>query len=297
MKKHNLETFHFVDADEAMTVIHVNDQSQASDLTLYYCGISACEPGLTSRPAIREHYVIHYIIRGTGTLYVNGQEYHLHEKQAFLLSPGIVHKYVAGEDDPWEYMWVGFHGFNAATYLKMANLSSSNPVITYDKDDRVYNCLQEMVHTSDNYTLGARLKMQSLLYQFLADLIDNNTAELLPSSVTTQYNYVQKTLDYIQMYYMHDINVNKLAAYVNLNRSYLCSIFKKALDVSPQTYIAQYRINKACEFLQNPTYSISDISLMVGYKDYAVFQRSFKKMMNVSPKQYRSSLHTTEETE
>lgn len=293
MEQNNLAPFHHIYTDNTMKVIHVNDHAQASDLYMYYCGSSACEPGHNFGPAIREHYVLHYILKGKGTLYINGWEFALQEHQGFLLCPGIVSKYVASEEEPWEYIWVGFHGSNAAAYLKMANLSSDYPVFTYNKDNRVQECLQDMVQISDNYTFGAALKMQSLLYQLLADLVDNNTAQLIPSSVTTQYNYVRKALEYVQMHYMDDLNVNKLAEYVNLNRSYLCSIFKKALDLSPQTYITQYRINKACEFLQNPTYSITDISLMVGYKDYAVFQRSFKKVMNQSPKQYRSSLHIT----
>ncbi len=285
--------FHHIYTDETMKVIHVNDTAKSSELYMHYCGFSPCEPGHAFGPAIREHYVIHYIVRGHGTLYINGQEYALHENQGFLLCPGIVSKYIASDTDPWEYMWVGFHGSNAAAYLKMANLSSDNPVFSYDKDDRILNCLTDMIKTNDNYSFGADLKMQSLLYQLLADLADNNTAQNIPSSVTTQYNYVRKSLECIQINYMNDLNVNKLAEYVNLNRSYLCSIFKKALNISPQTYITQYRINKACEFLQDPTYSISDISLMVGYKDYAVFQRSFKKILDISPSQYRKSLHIT----
>ncbi len=289
--------FHHIYTDETMKVIHVNDHASTSDLYMYYCGVEPCEPGHTFGPAIREHYVIHYIVRGEGTLLINGQEYHLHENQGFLLCPGIVSKYIASDTSPWEYIWVGFHGSNAATYLKLANLSSDYPVFTYDKDDRIKNCLKEMVETSETYSYGANLKMQSLLYQFMADLVDNNTAQLTPSSITTQYNYVRKALECIQLNYMNDLNVNKLAEYVNLNRSYLCSIFKKALDTSPQTYITQYRINKSCEFLQNPTYSITDISLMVGYKDYAVYQRSFKKIMNMSPSDYRKSLHITSPNE
>lgn len=293
MEENILAPFHHIYTDENMKVIHVKDHAQASDLYMYYCGSSQCEPAHTFGPAIREHYVMHYIVKGTGTLYMNGQEYPLHQNQGFLLCPGIVSKYVASTDEPWEYIWVGFHGSNAAAYLKMANLSSDSPVFTYDKDDKIHTCLNDMIQLIDNYSFGAILKMQALLYQLLADLIDNNTAHLIPSSVTTQYSYVRKALEYVQLHYMNDLNVNKLAEYVNLNRSYLCSIFKKALDISPQTYITQYRINKACEFLQNPTYSITDISLMVGYKDYAVFQRSFKKVMNQSPKQYRNSLHIT----
>lgn len=284
---------HHIYTDGTMKVVHVNDNSKTSDLYMYYCGSSPCEPGHTFGPAIREHYVIHYILKGEGTLFINKQEYHLHQNQGFLLCPDIISKYQASDTDPWEYIWVGFHGLNASSYLRSANLTSDNPIFTYDKDERLKNCLTDMVNTNDSYTFGANLRMQSLLYQLFAELVDNNTALCKPSSATTQYNYVRKALECIQMNYMSDLNVNKLAEYVNLNRSYLCSVFKKILNTSPQTYIAQYRINRACELLKNPSYSISDISLMVGYKDYAVFQRYFKKVIGLSPNQYRKSLQET----
>jgi len=289
--------FHHIYTDDTMKVVHVNDNSKAADLFMYYCGSSPCEPGHTFGPAIREHFVIHYIVSGEGTLYINDKEYHLKEKQGFLLCPGIVSKYKASDTDPWEYIWVGFHGLNAASYLRSADLSADNPIFIYDKDDKLKSCMEEMVKTNEDYTFGANLRMQSLLYQLLAELVDNNTAQHKPSSSTTQYNYVRKALECIQMNYMNDLNVNKLAEYVNLNRSYLCSVFKKILNTSPQTYIAQYRMNKACELLKNQTYSISDISLMVGYKDYAVFQRYFKKTIGTSPNQYRKSLQQAAESD
>lgn len=282
--------YHHIYTDETMKVVHVNDNSKAADLYMYYCGSSPCEPGHTFGPAVREHYVIHYIISGEGTLFIDGQEYHLHKNQGFLLCPGIVSKYQASNTSPWEYIWIGFHGLNAASYLKSANLSTDNPVFTYDKDEKLKECLADMVKTYDNYSFGANLRMQSLLYQLFAELIDNNTAQRKPNTMTTQYNYVRKSLEFIQMNYMNDLNVNKLAEYINLNRSYLCTLFKKTLNTSPQTYIAQYRINRACELLKNPAYLISDISLMVGYKDYAVFQRYFKKIIGISPSQYRKTL-------
>ncbi|MCR4694472.1 MAG: AraC family transcriptional regulator [Pseudobutyrivibrio sp.] len=276
--------------DDTMKVVHVNDNSKSADLFMYYCGSSLCEKGHTFGPAIREHFVIHYIINGEGTLYINKTEYHLHKGQGFLLCPGVVSKYQASMTDPWEYVWVGFHGLNAASYLNSAGLSESNPVFTYDSDDRVLRCMEDMVRTNDSFNLGADLRLQSLLYQLLADLVDNNSSTTKEKSASNQYHYVRKALECIQMNYMNDLNVNSLAEELNLNRSYLSTIFKKVLNTSPQSYLSQYRINKACELLSDNDYPILDIALMVGFKDYATFQRSFKKIMDMSPGDYRKNL-------
>lgn len=278
---------HYFYTDEAVKSLLVNENFIASDLYMYYHGTSSCDPGHTFEPTVRDHYVFHYVTKGEGSLIIDNKEYALRENQGFLLCPGIESKYIASENNPLCFSWIGFHGLNALFYMKLANLTAENPIFTYYKDDQLKNCLYEMEKIQNNHSFGTSLRMQSYLYLIFSILIDNNTTQHVTSSKNTQYNYVRKSLEYIQENYMNDLNVNKLAEYMNLNRSYLCSIFKKILDTSPQNYIAQYRINKACDLLKNSSHSISDISLMIGYKDYAVFQRYFKKVTGQSPNQFR----------
>lgn len=280
-------SLHYFYTDTAVKSLLINENFAPTDIHMYYYGTSSCEPGHTFEPAVRDHYVFHYVTQGEGTLIIDNKEYDLLENQGFLLYPGANSKYIASETNPLCFSWIGFAGLNALFYIKLANISSENLIFTYDRDDQLRNCLREMEYLQNKQSLVTSLRMQSYLYLLFAILIENNTAQHVTNSKTTQYNYVRKSLEYIQENYMNDLNVNRLAEYMNLNRSYLCSIFKKILNTSPQTYIAQYRINKACDLLKNSSYSISDISLMIGYKDYAVFQRYFKKVTGLSPNQYR----------
>ncbi|MCR5255216.1 MAG: AraC family transcriptional regulator [Acetatifactor sp.] len=277
--------------DDTMKVIHVMDSAKSPDLYMRYCGMSACEPNHSFGPAMRDHYVIHYIVRGKGTLVIGKNEYHLGPNQGFLLCPNVVSHYRADAEDPWEYAWVGFHGLNAESYLNQASLNAENPVFTYDKDDVIKNCLVEMVNTYDNYKYGTNLRLQSLLYLLMSELIENATASASVEKLPLQHRYIQKAVSYIQMNYMEEtLTVSGLADYVGLDRSYLCSLFKKYLSTSPQSYIAKYRISRACELLENTDYSIGDVSRMIGYKDPVVFQKFFKNITGLSPSRYRKSV-------
>lgn len=275
--------------DDTMKVIHVNDNTKSSELYMNYSGASQCKPMHSFGPSVRDHFIIHYIVKGHGVLKIKDKEYSLGVHQGFLLCPGVVSVYTADAEDPWEYMWVGFNGLNAAEYLEQAGLNQENPIFTYDKDDTIKDCMSQMVSIYDDYKKGSRLRLQSLLYEFLAILIENFDFGSPAVESPLQYKYIQESLSYIHMNYMDNLSVTNLAEYVGLNRSYLCSLFKKYLNTSPQSYISQYRINKGCELLTGSSYTISEISMMLGYKDPVVFQKFFKNVTGMAPRTYRKT--------
>ena len=57
--------------------------------------------------------------------------------------------------------------------------------------------------------------------------------------------------------------------------------------ISPQEYLLDYRIRKACELLQNTDLPIAHIARSVGYEDSLYFSRLFKQHMKSSPSSYR----------
>jgi YesN/AraC family two-component response regulator len=99
--------------------------------------------------------------------------------------------------------------------------------------------------------------------------------------------YVRKAIDYIKANYYNKISISELAKLIGIDRIYLSSLFKETVQLSPQMYLVQYRINKACDLLDNPLLTISDISHSVGYSDPLLFSKMFKKIKGVSPSHYR----------
>lgn len=279
--------------DETMKVFHNNDNTNSPELYLYYCGISACPPGHIWGPAMREHYVIHYVLSGEGTLKLCGNSYQLKEKDGFLLSPGDISTYTASRENPWEYIWIGFHGLNANHYLQRARLSKENPVFHFTKGSQIRDCLLELIRISNETTPSTDLRIQSLLHLLFAELIDNAPHNSSGRSSTTKDLYIRKAVEYIQANYASRITVRILADYIGLDRSYLTTLFKEYLNVSPQTYITTFRLNKACTLLKATTISIAEVAVLSGYQDPVVFQKAFKNALGISPAKYRNQSSST----
>jgi YesN/AraC family two-component response regulator len=100
--------------------------------------------------------------------------------------------------------------------------------------------------------------------------------------------YIRESLSFIEQRYQDEISVEDIAAFCNLDRSYLGKVFRSVLDTSPQNFLIRFRINKSCELMKITDRTISEISSMVGYPNQFNFSRAFKHIMGQSPREWRN---------
>lgn len=259
------------------------------DLYLCYCGIEHCDPCHTYGPTERTEYLVHYILSGKGTFTTNGVTYHLSSHQAFLILPNETTVYTADKDQPWTYVWVGFDGEKAKTYLSYANLDETHRVCSFPYANLMFEQVQNMLNARE-LTYSNELKREGYLYLFLSYLIEHQS---LTNSVDKEFDYpyqthVNRAIQFIQDNYHKHIKIQALANHIGISRSCLTSSFKKALNMSPQSYLLSYRLDKACLLLKNTSLTINIIANNVGYDDPLAFSKLFKLHKGVSPTAYRS---------
>lgn len=263
------------------------DKPDHTDLNMYRCGIEDCNPGHSWGPALRDHYIIHYITGGKGTYSINNITYKLEKGWGFLIPPNTVINYQADMEDPWSYCWVGFHGLKAEVYLKRANISGEKPVFEYNRDSALRDCINQMIETKE-LKKSSDIKLLSLLYSFLALLVEASGTTADPDTgETRKEQYVKKAIDYIKINYTQKISINEVACGIGIDRSYLFSLFKEFLNMSPQEFLIKFRMDKACELMKNNSLSIGEISRSIGYEDQLLFSKTFKRLRGLSPKEYR----------
>lgn len=255
-----------------------------SNIYIHQCGQEICQPKHAYGPAVRDHYLIHFIITGKGTYHYNNQSYELKAHDIFLISPGDVTFYEADQDDPWHYVWVGFNGIKATNYLDLIGLSRNKPIYHAKNPEYLESCLHRIFESS-KLIRGGEVRMLGNLYLFLSMLIE----ETEPQTITnTNESYINMAVEYIEMNYARPATIQEVANHIGLNRSYFSDIFRKNVGISPQQFIIKYRINKACELLrQHPDISIGHIARSTGYTDQLAFSKIFKKEKGITPSELR----------
>ncbi|HIT63959.1 MAG TPA: AraC family transcriptional regulator [Candidatus Ventrimonas merdavium] len=260
------------------------------DITIYQYGYEQCVPNHTFGPGMRNHYLIHCILSGNGTYRTNDrereQEYHLHAGQAFLIEPNRLVHYFADGSTPWEYIWIEFDGMKAKEYLSEAGLSQAAPVYRASTEEGFQELSENLLYLINNPDI-LPAEVIGHTYLFFGSLIRNSrNSRRLPKNNIQDF-YVQSTVDFIENHYMEEISVEDMAQNLGLNRSYFSKVFKKATQKSPQDFLIQYRINKACELLRSTRMSVGQTAQLVGYHNPFHFTRAFKKLTNQSPQEWR----------
>lgn len=269
-------------AEERYSFKFKDTLKENAGLSVYNTGYEKCDSAHSWGPALRDHYLIHYVSAGKGNFMCNKQSYDLQAGNLFLISPGQLASYRADPLDPWEYCWVGFNGTDARRLVTMAGFSKAQPVLKYDDPELVAR-LMRITQVSGN-TPTHDAEMAGCLYLFLAQLISLNDRR---SSTDTHQEYVANALRFIQYNYANDIGVNDIAHYVGISRSQLYRAFLQSFDISPHNYLQKYRINEACSLLRSKKISIAEVAGSVGFNDPLYFSRVFKTIKACTPSEYQ----------
>ena len=256
-----------------------------TELNILSAGTQECEPEYKYGPAVRNHYLIHYILNGRGIFRFDGKTYPVKSGQAFLIEPGCVTYYEADSKNPWEYVWIGFDGSYVKGLLETADLSQFNPVFPTEFNPKLNNIFINLRNFIKDNTLDEMYALGSLV-QIFSCLADFNAHinKIYPKRTI----YVKRALDYIHNNLHFSVSVDELAKLLRLDRKYFCSIFKEETGYTPMQYIISLKVSRASELLLKTSFSVGEIACSVGYEDLFTFSRMFRSQTGMSPSQFRS---------
>lgn len=230
-------------------------------------GHEDCEPGHSYGPAIRTHWLLHYVVSGYGCYTRDEQTYKVGPGQIFVIPPYLKTYYEADEKRPWEYIWIGF-----TTDMSMNIFSAS--VISCKEAGSIF---QEMCTCSEMKN-GRSAFLTGCLWKLASLLLEKNN--YTPS-------HIDEALHCMHSEYATGITIQQIADRLNLNRSYFFSIFKKYVGISPSEYLIHLRLEKAAELMRVFDETPTVAATSVGYDNIYHFSKAFKKRYGMSPREYR----------
>lgn len=249
-------------------------------LNLYYGGWEICCPMHTFGPAIRQHYLIHYVTRGKGRLWMNDTCYVIEKDTMFLIRPGITCVYQADKDDPWEYCWICIDGYDVENMLNNSGFDKVNPLFFDKSNGEVRNAMLNFIFYFSKYKNNEYMLL-SRLYNIFGHM------KIQMKKQQAKSIHVEKAIDYIYENYYKSITIIDIANYLGIDRTYLYRLFKEEYNMSPQKYLLNFRLKAAMNKLEGGNMSIAEIAYSCGFNDASAFCHQFKKVYKDTPLNYR----------
>ena len=127
------------------------------------------------------------------------------------------------------------------------------------------------------------------LHDFLCQRIRHYFQSLIFNQ--SEHPVIFQIKEYIrQNFAVPTLSVPDISQYANRSSSYICTLFKNETGQTINQYLTDYRIKMSKQFLSDPRYRIADISAKVGYSDGNYYSKAFRKIVGLSPSEYREKM-------
>ncbi len=230
-----------------------------------------------------------YCLDGEGELTLDGHKQIVRTGDILLLPKGISHDYKARPSNPWTIYWVHFHGHHAAEFVQHLALPKKDhpsAVMPLGIHSRLAGDFEALLEVREStYNINAYINAANQLRQIMTHI-----ALLQPLARHKQSGDgldIERVHSLMQARIHEQLDLDTLAETVNLSKYHFVKKYKEVTGTTPINHFIQLKIERACHLLDTTNNSINEIAFAVGYEDAYYFSRIFKKLMGVSPSQYR----------
>lgn len=171
---------------------------------------------------------------------------------------------------------------------------NNNEVFCIQLNDNEIKTILSYVYDINRECNKADIRIENIIINSLVNLLIESTRiyELSQSPhVRTEHNAAVILQQYMKTNLDSKITLEALAKQVHLAPAYLSRYFKEETGETISEYLFCIRIERATELLRTTSYSITEICNFCGYSSMGNFQRYFKKLVHMSPSEYRKKYH------
>lgn len=244
---------------------------------------------LTKKKEKRLHHFIYYggflVLSGRGRyISQDGQEWELAPGDFVQRRPGVKHTTIVEGNEPWLEFYVCMGPLMYRTLGEMGMINTTDPILkTKVSPMMLHQCIQLLTR----FKQATEKEVKHLLINIQSFLFHVNSLHQKLNITSHEDRCVELLCESLSHCFDKKIDLKKEAKNYNMSYEKLRKLFKDKIGVSPHQYFITKRINEAQSMLHDPSLSIAEIAAKLGFYDAYAFSNQFKKIVGISPKQFR----------
>lgn len=240
---------------------------------------------------IQTNLNILFLLDGAMTVEYYDEKYQLQKDDILLISPGIPFAITECRN--------ALYGLACFSTNTVAQITSSRNMIFHCNSitdvEKSYDGLREVfleltreyakrTHQTKAYTDSLMLKLLDILVE-----------EFQVKNIGTKEDFsetdkrMKEMMQYILANLDQELSLNDLAEQMFVSPSTLSRVFKKSTGQYFADFVLEMRVKNAMNLLAHTEQNVTQIALTCGFTNSASFNRAFKKLVNMTPIEYRNN--------
>lgn len=282
---------------KGLTVINLNVGNIGIKVSLN--GFSKIVDKTTSSTHSHANFEYHYVVKGNSKLKLDNDVLSVNENNSILVFPDKFHKFIKtdAQSNVLSFSFVLKKSKRGTDYYKfIEDKIRKSDYIFFEQGQEITDLIYKIISIVYSKNIFVLEQMRSLFIMFFTKIFNQMIEKNCDSSkeITTQEydTRIYVIEEYFNEHYMENISLNNLSKILYLGTQQTDRIIKKIYGVGFKNRLTKIRIKSAIELLNETNKTINEISELVGYNSYNGFYSAFKKIMGISPEEYRKNKST-----
>ncbi|WP_338552714.1 AraC family transcriptional regulator [Paenibacillus sp. KS-LC4] len=200
----------------------------------------------------------------------------------------------------WSYLFFSpeelFHSSFKSAYSSfepnLLRMQGKNYILNKEQYPKVYTLATSIVEELQQQKPYYQESAYGLLLSLYIELIRIHSATEIGAEQEAEHSMkndfvISPALEYMMTNYMTSITIDFLAELCHLSTTHFRRKFHEIMGSAPLDFLNSTRIEEACKLLKSSDASILSISEQVGFHSISSFNRSFSRLMEATPKEWR----------
>lgn len=243
---------------------------------------------------------IGYCYYGNGSLKQEEEEFRYKTGMVTVIPKNLPHTTTSDEYDIsyWEYLFVDveqainqFYKDDAIFGRELIQRINRKGMVIHETENiKISMLIKEIFHEMKKKQEFYKDSVSALLLSLLLEVARVNENEsVLEKTIAASKMLIEKALEYTNVNFSNPIKVEELADVCHMSETNFRRRFEECMNMTPVEFINMVRIQKACELMIRSNDPMTTIAAKVGFQTPSTFNRNFKKLVGISPYQWKNN--------
>lgn len=236
-----------------------------------------------------------YVYEGVQHLKIEDISYELNKGDIAVIFPDTVHSFYKSDESSDKkssevLILISEPKLFGGLFPQLTNFRPQEPIIHKEHINNELKCALECIQPNEDFEV--MFSWTCVIISYIFKILSLKSHTPMPVKDITH-----KIIKYIEENYTEQITRETLAREFNVSEHYISRVFSEKIKMNMRSYLGVIRTEYAATLIRTSDETLTTISQMSGFDSQRTFNRVFKSVYKLSPKEYKNNINQFLKTE